>query len=159
MLSQRRGVGRIGAHLRRPLLQHDRLAVSEEMDAGGRCQTSDLVGEGRGWPIDQIGALGEADGPPGSPMHRDSTIWVSAADRLCGLLGIEMALTKGGSPSSDWHQRDVDVCYFLEREVGTRVPRIPAPVGARNQIAERGSAMRAPRVSPAIVVGREDAYL
>jgi hypothetical protein len=77
--------------------------VFEEMNAGGWCQVSDVVGEGRGWQIDQIGALGETDRPPGSPMHRDGTIWVSAADRLCGLLGVEMALTKRGSPASDWH--------------------------------------------------------
>ena len=31
------------------------------------------------------------------PMDGDGTIWVSAADRLCRLLGVEMALTKGGS--------------------------------------------------------------
>ena len=86
-----------------PLLQHDRLAVLEEMDAGGRCQTSDVVGEGHGRQIDQIGALGEADRPPGSPVHGDGMIWVSAADRLCRLLGVEMALTKSGSPASDWH--------------------------------------------------------
>ena len=53
----------------------------------------------------------------------------------------------------------IDVRHLLERKVRTRVPGIPAAVGALNQIAERGSAMRAPRVSPAVVVGRKDTYL
>jgi hypothetical protein len=81
----------------------DRLAVLEEMDSGGRCHTSDLLGEGRGRPIDQIGALGEADRPPGSPVHRDGMIWVNEADCLCRLLRVEMAQTESGSPTSDWH--------------------------------------------------------
>ena len=118
-----------------------------------------MIGEGHRRQIDQIGALGKADGPPGSPVHGDGTSWVSAADRLCRLLGVEMALTKGGSPASDRHQGDVDVRDLLERKVWTRVPRIPAPAGARNKIAECGSAMRAPRVPPTVVVGGQDMYL
>ena len=124
---------------------------------GARRATCSAKAIGR--QIDQIGALGKADGPPGSPVHGDGMIWVSAADRLCRLLGVEMALTKGGSPASDRHQGDVDVRDLLERKVWTRVPRIPAPAGARNKIAECGSAMRAPRVSPAVVVGGQDMYL
>ena len=92
-------------------------------------------------------------------MHGDGTIWVSAAHRLCGLLGVEMALTKSGSPASDWHQGDVDVRYVLGLKVRTCVPGIPAAEGARNKISERGSAMRAPRVSLAVVVGRKNTYL
>ena len=41
-------------------------------------------------------------------MDWDGMIWVSAADRLCRLLGIEMTLTKGGSPTAHWQQSDVD---------------------------------------------------
>ena len=142
-----------------PVLQHDRLAVVEEMHAGGWCQANDMIGEGHRRQIDQIGALGKADGPPGSPVHGDGTSRVSAADRLCRLLGVEMALTKGGSPASDRHQGDVDVRDLLERKVWARVARIPAPAGARNEIAECGSAMRAPRVPPTVVVGGQDMYL
>ena len=116
------------------------------------------VGKGRGRQIDQIGALGKADRPPGPPVDGDGTIWVNAADRLCRLMGVEMALTKGGSPTADWHQGDVDVRHLLERNVGTCVSRIPAPAGAAHKKAECGSAMRAPRVSPTIVVGGQDAY-
>jgi len=86
------------------------------------------------------------------------TIRLSLADRSCRLSGVEMTLAKGGSPASDWHQRDVDVRYFLVREVRACVPRIPAPAGASNKIAECGSAMRAPRVSAAIVIGGQDMY-
>ena len=117
-----------------------------------------VVDQRLGRQIDQIGALGKADGPPGPPVHGDGMIWVNAANRLCRLLGVEMALTKGGSPASDWQQGEVDVRHLLERKVRTCVPRIPAPAGALDKIAERGSAMRAPRVSPAIVVGGQDAY-
>ena len=125
------------------------------MDARSWCHASDVFGEGRSRQIDQVGALAEADGPPGSPVHGDGTIWVNAADRLCRLLCIEMSLAKGRSPASNWHQRDVDRPHLLKRKVRTRVPRIPAPAGAGNKIAECGSAMRAPRVSPAVVVGRQ----
>ena len=52
--------------------------------------------EGSGRQIDQIGLLGKAGGPPGSPMDRDDTIWASAADRLCRLLGVEMTRTERG---------------------------------------------------------------
>jgi hypothetical protein len=129
------------------------------MDARSWCHASDVFGEGRSRQIDQFGALAEADGPPGSPVHGDGTIWVNTADRLCRLLCIEMSLAKGRSPASNWHQRDVDRPHLLKRKVRTRVPRIPAPAGARNKIAEGGSAMRAPRVSPAVVVGGQDMYL
>jgi hypothetical protein len=140
-------------------LQHQRLAVSEDMHAGGWCQASDMVGEGHGRQIDQIGALGKPDRPPCAPMDWDGTIWVSAADRLCRLLGVEMTVTQGGSPASDWHQGEVGMPHLVERNVCTRVPRIPAPVGADNKIAECWSAMRAPRVSSAVMVGSQDAYL
>jgi hypothetical protein len=73
-----------------------------------------VLGECFGRPVDQLGALTKADGPPGAPVHRDRTIWVSAADRVCRLLGVEMALTQGGSPASDWHQGDVDVHHLVE---------------------------------------------
>jgi hypothetical protein len=140
-------------------LQLDRLAVLEEMDAGGRCYAGDLLGECLGWQIDQLGALTKSDGPPGAPVHGDGTIWASAADRVCSLLGVEMTLTKGGSPASDWHQGNVDVRYLVESKVRTRVPRIPTPARALDEVAERGPAMGTPRVSPAVVVGGQHAYL
>src|SRR5512133_1292941 len=129
------------------------------MDAGGRCHARDLLGECLGRQIDQPGALWKADGPQRAPMHRNDTIWVSAADHLCCLSGVEMALTKGRSPASDWHQSDVDVRYLVQSKVRTGVPRIPAPARAFDEIAERGSAMRTRRVPPAVVVGGQDAYL
>ena len=128
------------------------------MDAGSWCHAGDVLGESRGRQIDQIGALGEADGPPGSPMDGDGTIWVNAADRLCRLLGVEMALTKARSPASDWHKGDVDERRLLKRNVRACVPRIPAAAGAGNKKAECGSAMRAPGVSAAIVIGGQDMY-
>jgi hypothetical protein len=91
-------------------------------------------------------------------MHRYGTIWVSAANHLCRLLCVEMALTKGRSPASNWHQSDIDVRDSVEGDLRTCVPGIPAPVGAFNEIPERGSAISAPRVSSAVVVGSQDAY-
>jgi hypothetical protein len=86
-------------------------------------------------------------------MNWDSVIWMSAADRLCSLLRIEMTLTKSGSPTSHGQQSDVDPCYVLVRQVRTCVAWIPAPVGAGNKIAECRSAMRAARVSSTVMVG------
>ena len=128
------------------------------MDAGARRDTSDSVGECHGWQIDQIRPLGKANGPPGSPVHGDSIDWMRAADRLSGLPGIEMAPAKGRPPASDWHKGEVDVHHLVERELRTRVPRIPASVVSLDQIAECRSAIRASSVSPAIVVGGEDVY-
>ena len=73
------------------------------MDGGGWCHSGDVLGEGRARQIDQIWALGQADGPPGSPVHGNGTNWVNVPDRPCCLLGVKMPLTKGGSPASDWH--------------------------------------------------------
>jgi hypothetical protein len=129
------------------------------MNAGGWCQASDVLGEGRGREIDPLGALGKADGPPGTPVHGDGSNWVSAANNLCRLLRVEVALTKGRSPASDRKQRDVDVRHLLQRKLRTRVPRIPTPAGAVDEIAERGSAMTASRMSATVVVGGQDAYL
>jgi len=128
------------------------------MDAGARRDASDSVGEGHGWQIDQIRPLGEANGPPGSPVHGDSISGVGAADRLSRLPGIEMAPAKGRPPASNWHEGKVDGRHLVERELLTRVPGIPASVVSIDQIAESGSAMRASSVSPAVVVGREDGY-
>jgi hypothetical protein len=86
-------------------------------------------------------------------MNGDGTIWTSATDRLCGLLGIEMTRTEGGPPASDWHQGNVDLLHLFEPKMRTCVPRIPASVGAGDKIAECWSAMRAPGVSPAVMVG------
>ena len=126
--------------------------MSEDVDAGGWCRAYDVRGERCGRLIDQIGALGKAYGPPSSPMDGDGTIWAGAADRLCRLLGIEVTLTEGGPPTSDWHQSKVDVRYFLVRKSRACVPRIPAPVGAGNEIAQCWPAMRAPRVSSAVMI-------
>jgi hypothetical protein len=129
------------------------------MDASGGCHAYDVRGEGCGRHIDQIGALGKADRPPGSPVDRDGTIWTSAADRLRRPLGVEMTRTEGRSPASDWHQGNVDLRHPVEGEARTCVPRIPALVGADNQVAECWSAMRAPWMSAAVMIGGKDAYL
>jgi hypothetical protein len=149
----------VPARARSPLLQLDRLAVSEEMDAGAWCHACDLPGECLSRQINQLGPLTKAGGPPGTPVHRDGTIWVSAADHVGCLLRVEMALIKRRSPASNWHQGNVDVHHLVERNVRTRVPRIPAPARALDEIAERGSTMRTPRESPAVVIGGQDAYL
>jgi hypothetical protein len=123
------------------------------MDARRWCHAYDLRSEGSGRQIDQIGALGKAHGPPGSPMDGDCTIWASATDRLCRLLGIEMTRTEGGPPPPDWHQGNVGLLHLFEPKMRTCVPRIPASVGAGDKIAECWSAMRAPGVSSAVMVG------
>jgi hypothetical protein len=128
------------------------------MDDSARRQAGTVVSKGRGGQIDQVGALGKADRPPGPPVHRDGMIWVNAANGLCRLTGVEMALTKCRSPSADWHQGDVDVRHLLECNVGTCVSWIPAPAGALDKKAKRGSTMRAPRVSPTIMVRGQGAY-
>jgi hypothetical protein len=117
-----------------------------------------VPGERCGGQIDEIGTLLKADGPQGSPMYGDGTQCVSAVRRLRRLLGIEMALTQGGSPASNGKQGDVDVHDLLIREIRSCVPRVPAPEGALDEKSERGSAMRACRVAPAIVVGGQNVY-
>jgi hypothetical protein len=92
-------------------------------------------------------------------MHGDRTIWTNSADGVSRLRGVEMALTQGRSPASDWHQGDVDVRHLVKDKVRTRVPRIPASARALEEIAERGSAMWTPGVSPTVVIGGQNAYL
>ena len=48
--------------------------------------------------------------------------------------------------------------HLLECNVGTCGSWIPAPAGALDKKAKRGSTMRAPRVSPTIVVRGQGAY-
>ena len=144
---------------RSPLLQLDRLTMSEEMDADGWRQARDVPGESLSRQINQLGTLRKADGPPGTPVHRDRTIWLSAADHVRRLLGVEMAPIKCGSPASNWHQCDVDVRQLIKSNLCTCVSRIPAPARALDKIAERGSAVGTPRVPPAVVIGGQDAYL
>jgi hypothetical protein len=98
------------------------------MHAGGRCHAYNVRGKGSGRQINQVGALGKSDGPPGSPMDRDGTIWVSAANRLCRLLSVEMPLTEGGSPAADWQKGNVDLADLFEPKTRACVSRIPAPV-------------------------------
>lgn len=86
-------------------------------------------------------------------MGRDGTIWASAADRLRRTLGVEMTRTEGRSPASDWHQRNVDMRHLFEPKMRSCVPWIPTPVGPGHKIAEGWSAMRAPGVSSAVMVG------
>ncbi len=129
------------------------------MDARVWRQARDVPGECLGRQINQLGALSKADGPPGTPVHRDGSIWLGAADYVGCLLGVEMALIKRGSPASNRHQGDVDVRHPVKGKVRTCVPRKPAPARALDEIAECGSAMRTPRVSPAVVIGGQDAYL
>jgi len=141
------------------LLQLNRLAVPEKVDAGIRCHSRHLFGECLRRKINQLGTLTKADGPPGTPVHGDGTIWLSAANHVSSLLGVEMTLIKRRSPASDRHQGDVDIRRLVKGKVRPCVSRIPAPVSALSEIAECGSAMRTPRESPPIVVGGQDAYL
>jgi len=73
------------------------------MDAGSWRYARYVLGKCLRREIDQLGTLTKADGPQGAPVHRDGTSWVGAADRVCRLLGVEMTVTKGRSPASDWH--------------------------------------------------------
>jgi hypothetical protein len=141
------------------VLQADRLAVSEEMHAGSWSQAGDVLGEGHCRQIDSVGALAQADGPPRSPVHGNGMIWANTPDHLRGLLGVEMADAEARPPASDWYQGDVDVRHFIQRKVWTCVSRVPAPAGARYEIAQRGSPMRAPREPTAVMVGGQDTYL
>jgi hypothetical protein len=142
--------------------QLDRLAVPETVDAGRWCQVSDVVGKRSCRKIDQIEALREADGPPGSPMHREGMLRLDAADSTCSLLGVEMALTmarnNAGSPASDWHQGYVDVLRLFQLKLRSCIPRIPPSARALNK-AERRSAMGASGVAPTVVVSGQDTYL
>jgi hypothetical protein len=141
------------------LLQLNRLAVPEKVDAGGRCHSRYVFGECRRRQINQLRTLTKPDGPPGTPVHGDGTNWLSAANHVSSLLGVEMTAIKRRSPASDRHQGDVDIRHLVKGKVRPCVSRIPAPVSALNEIAECGSAMRTPRESPPIVVGGQDAYL
>ena len=145
------------------LFQRDRLALPEEMYTGGWCQASDMLSEGSGWQIDQIAALGKADGPPGSPVNRDDMMGLGAADGFCRLLGVEMTLfvarNDAWSPASDWHQCYVDIRHLLQPKLRTCVPGIPPPARLLHKKAERGSAMTASSVSPTVVVGGQNEYL
>jgi hypothetical protein len=140
-------------------LQLNRLAVPEKVDAGGWCNSRDVFGECLRRQINQIGTLRKADGPPGTPVHGDGTNWLNIADHVGSLFGVEMTMVKCGSPASDWHQDDVDVRHLVKGKVRTGVSRIPALASALNEIAECGPAMSAPRESPPVVVGGQDAYL
>jgi hypothetical protein len=133
--------------------------VPEKVNAGGWCHSRDVFGECLRRQINQVGTLRKADGPPGTPVHGDGTIWLNIADHVGSLFGVEMTMVKLGSPASDWHQGDVDVRHLVKGKVRTGVARIPAPAGALGEIAESGSSMGTPRVSPAVVIGGQDAYL
>jgi hypothetical protein len=133
--------------------------MPEKVDAGGRCHSRDVFGECLRRQINQLGTLTKADGPPGTPVHRDGTNWMSAANHISSLLGVEMALIQRRSPASDRHQGDVDIRTVVKGKVWPSVPRIPAAVSTLNEIAECGSAMRTPREPSPIVVGGQDAYL
>jgi hypothetical protein len=109
------------------LTQLNRLAVPEKVNAGGWCHSRDVFGECLRRQINQIRTLRKADGPPGTPVHGDDTIWLNIADHVGSLFGVEMTMAKRGSPASDWHQGDVDVRHFVKGKVRTCVPRIPAP--------------------------------
>jgi hypothetical protein len=141
------------------LLQLNRLAVPENVDAGGWCHPCGMFCESLRRQINQLGTLTKADGPPGTPVDGDGTCWLGAADHIGSLLGVEMTLIKRGSPASDWDQSDVHVRHIVKGKVRTSVSRIPAPASALNEIAECGSAMRTPRESPPVVVGSQNAYL
>jgi hypothetical protein len=115
------------------------------MNASAWCHSGDVRGEGSGRQIDQLWALGQADGPPGPPVHRHGMIRLNTANHLCRLLSVEMSLTKAGSPASDWQQGEVDLRQLLVLKLRTGVTRVPAPPGALNNITKCRSPMRASR--------------
>lgn len=78
--------------------------------------------------------------------------WLSAADYVCRLLGVQMAPAKARSPATHGQQRDVWLRDLLPRKVRTRVARIPAAAGTLDKVAKGGSAMGTPRESPAVVI-------
>ena len=133
--------------------------MPENVDAGGCCHPRDMFGESLRRQVNQLGTLTKADGPPGTPVDGDGTSWLSPADDIGSLLGVEMTPIKRGSPSSDGDQSDVHVRHLVKSKVRTGVSRIPAPASALNEIAECGSAMRTPREPPPVVVGGQNAYL
>ena len=95
-------------------------------------------------------------------MHRHGMFRLDAMDRICRLLGVEMAITvarnNAWSPASDRHQGHVDVRRLLQLKLRTCVPRVPQSPGAVNKTKCR-SAMTAPSVSPTVVVSSQDANL
>ena len=136
--------------------------MSETVDARSRYQAGDVVGERYGREIDEIGALRKTDWPPGPPMHRDGMFRLDVMDRMCGLLGVEMAIAvardNARSPASDWHEGYVDVRRLLQLNLRTCVPRVPPSPGAVNKTKCR-SAMAASSVSPTVVVSSQDTNL
>jgi hypothetical protein len=96
-------------------------------------------------------------------MHWNDMFRLDAGDRLCSLHRVQMALTMarndGRSPASYRHQGYVDLSHPIRLKLGTCVPRIPPPARTPDEKAERGSAMRASKVSPTIVVSGQDTYL
>jgi hypothetical protein len=136
--------------------------MSETVDAGSRCQAGDVVSERCGREIDEIGALRKTDGPPGSPMHRDDMFRLDVMDRMCRLLGVEMAIAvarnNAWSPAPDWHEGYVDVRRLLQLKLRTCVPWVPPSPGAVNETKCR-SAVAASSVSPTVVVSSQDTNL
>ena len=88
---------------------------------------------------------------------------LDAGDRLCRLHSVKMALTMAGNdgrpPASDRHQGYVDMRHLIRLKLRTCVPRVPPPARTPDEKAERGSAMRASKVSPTVVVSGQNTYL
>jgi hypothetical protein len=96
-------------------------------------------------------------------MHWNGMFRLDAGDRLCSLHRVQMALTMARndrrSPASYWHEGYVDLRHLIRLKLRTCVPRVPPPSRTLDEKAERWSAMRASKVSPAIVVSGQDTYL
>ena len=96
-------------------------------------------------------------------MHGDGMFRLDAGDRLCSLHRVQMALTMARndrrSPASYWHEGYVDLRHLIRLKLRTCVPRVPPPARTPDEKAERGSAMRASKVSPTVVVSGQDPYL
>ena len=59
---------------RQPSVQGERLAVSQDVNAGGTPQSGYLLGEIRPGRIDQVRSVAKTDRPPRSPMRRNSVL-------------------------------------------------------------------------------------
>jgi hypothetical protein len=96
-------------------------------------------------------------------MHWNGMLRLDGEDRLCRLQRVQMALTMarndGRSPASDRHQGYVDLRHPIRLKLRTCVPRVPPPARTPDEKPERGSAMRASKVSPTVVVSGQNTYL
>ncbi len=96
-------------------------------------------------------------------MHRNGMFGLDSTDRLCRLHSVQMPMTMARndrrSPATDRHQGYVDVRHLIRLKLRTCVPRVPPSTRTLDKKAERGSAMRACKVPPTVVVSGQDTDL